>query len=72
MLTNHIQQMLDVDAAAQAHRAAAAQVPVVPMSSPATHTAASATPPAGWFPDPSGSAQQRWWDGQRWTEHVAP
>jgi hypothetical protein len=29
-------------------------------------------PPAGWFPDPSGSGSQRYWDGQQWTEHRAP
>jgi Protein of unknown function (DUF2510)/Phospholipase_D-nuclease N-terminal len=27
------------------------------------------TPP-GWYPDPHG-AGLRWWDGQRWTEHVS-
>ncbi|PKW25712.1 DUF4352 domain-containing protein [Phycicoccus duodecadis] len=26
--------------------------------------------PAGWYPQPDG--QQRYWDGQRWTEHFAP
>lgn len=26
--------------------------------------------PAGWYDD--GSGHQRWWDGTRWTEHVAP
>ncbi|HZQ57974.1 MAG TPA: DUF2510 domain-containing protein [Acidimicrobiales bacterium] len=25
--------------------------------------------PAGWYPDPSGQARVRWWDGARWTEH---
>ena len=26
---------------------------------------------AGWYPDPSGRNEHRYWDGQRWTEHVA-
>lgn len=29
------------------------------------------TPPPGWHPDPVGRHQQRWWDGGRWTDHVA-
>jgi Protein of unknown function (DUF2510) len=28
--------------------------------------------PAGWYQDPSGSGQRRWWDGQMWTSHYAP
>jgi Protein of unknown function (DUF2510) len=28
-------------------------------------------PPAGWFPDPVGRHHYRYWDGTRWTEHVA-
>jgi hypothetical protein len=31
----------------------------------------SATPPAGWFPDPTGRFEQRYWDGGAWTDHVA-
>jgi hypothetical protein len=27
--------------------------------------------PPGWQPDPSGQHRWRWWDGQRWTQHVA-
>jgi len=26
---------------------------------------------AGWYPDPSGRHEHRYWDGSRWTEHVA-
>ncbi|TIH37124.1 DUF2510 domain-containing protein [Subtercola vilae] len=28
--------------------------------------------PAGWYPDPAGHPQQRWWNGSVWTEHVFP
>lgn len=30
--------------------------------------------PAGWYADPSGSGQERWWDGRNWAEerHAAP
>lgn len=27
--------------------------------------------PAGWFPDPTGRHDHRWWDGGAWTAHVA-
>jgi hypothetical protein len=29
-------------------------------------------PPAGWYPDPNGSADQRWWNGQSWTSDMSP
>jgi hypothetical protein len=31
-----------------------------------------ANPPAGWFPDPWGVAEMRYWDGAQWTAHVHP
>jgi hypothetical protein len=27
--------------------------------------------PAGWHPDPSRRYEFRWWDGEKWTEHVS-
>jgi sugar phosphate isomerase/epimerase len=33
-------------------------------------TAATSTP-ADWYPDPVGGHELRYWDGQRWTEHVS-
>ena len=33
----------------------------------------SSTPSAapGWYPDPGGSSQQRYWDGERWTDALS-
>jgi len=28
-------------------------------------------PPSGWYPDPAGRHEQRYWHEGRWTEHVA-
>jgi hypothetical protein len=28
--------------------------------------------PAGWYPDPLGLPQRRWWDSSAWTQHVVP
>lgn len=29
-------------------------------------------PAAGWYPDTQMSGTQRYWDGNKWTDHVAP
>ncbi len=46
-----------------------------PVPSPPTggRTApvAPSPPPPGWHPDPAGYNRWRWWDGERWTEHVS-
>ena len=36
-------------------------------------TTSSTTPsvPADWYKDPSGRYEYRYWDGQKWTEHVS-
>jgi len=30
------------------------------------------TPPAGWYPDPTGSGSMQWWDGTQWVRSYAP
>ncbi len=39
----------------------------------ATYQPAAATPavPAGWYADPAGRFELRYWDGGTWTEHVS-
>ena len=32
----------------------------------------AAPQPAGWYPDPAGQADRRWWDGTRWTDQTLP
>lgn len=38
-----------------------------------TATSSTGTPsvPADWYKDPSGRYEYRYWDGQKWTEHVS-
>jgi hypothetical protein len=51
--------------------AAAAVTPAeAAAATPAPASPAAAVAPAGWYPVSAGSAQQRWWDGTRWTDHV--
>jgi hypothetical protein len=37
-----------------------------------TNTEGVGTPQPGWYPDPAGSTQLRWWDGTGWTQHLQP
>ena len=37
----------------------------------AAATATESTVPAGWYADPSGRYELRYWDGSAWTEHVS-
>ena len=53
---------------AAAKKPAAVVPPVEPA--PATVAPVVAVAAAGWYPVAAGSAQQRWWDGTRWTDHV--
>ena len=51
-----------------------------PAATPSYEPAAAATPaaaaaapavPAGWYADPAGRFELRYWDGSTWTEHVS-
>lgn len=46
---------------------------MAPISTPSYQPAAAATPavPAGWYADPAGRFDLRYWDGGAWTEHVS-
>jgi hypothetical protein len=49
-------------------------VPAVGVSPAVADTAtpiAAAVPKPDWYPDPTGRFQHRYWDGDRWTNHVA-
>lgn len=35
-----------------------------------TDSTGTATAAAGWYDDPAGTGQKRWWDGTQWTEHL--
>jgi hypothetical protein len=46
-----------------------------PAIAPAPLAVAASPPPrapAGWYADPTGGSGQRYWDGERWTEHTTP
>jgi outer membrane biosynthesis protein TonB len=45
---------------------------VAPAAAPAAAaTAPSPAVPAGWYADPAGRFELRYWDGSTWTEHVS-
>lgn len=58
---------------ASASGAPTAASPFAPPAStpPPVAAAPAAGEPASWRPDPSGRHELRYWDGQRWTEHVS-
>jgi Protein of unknown function (DUF2510) len=52
----------------------AAPAPVAeaaPAYTPAPAAAAAPAVPAGWYADPAGRFELRYWDGGTWTEHVS-
>jgi hypothetical protein len=35
-------------------------------------TGSALAPAPGWYPDPAGPGNLRWWTGEAWTEHLSP
>lgn len=79
-ITHEVARLKETGTAVKpAQRAAAASAPAaattIEQSEPTPAPAPTAPPPpptpAQWAPDPSGKHQHRWWDGSRWSEHVA-
>lgn len=57
--------------AAAAAAAAPAAVPATPTPAAAPDPAPAPAVPAGWYADPAGRFELRYWDGSTWTEHVS-
>lgn len=55
-----------VEELSELSRVARLSSPRSPVASDGTH----GVPPSGWYPDPSGRHEQRYWHDGRWTEHV--
>ncbi|MEP7113231.1 MAG: DUF2510 domain-containing protein, partial [Ilumatobacteraceae bacterium] len=54
------------------HQPAAAPVAAVPAAAaPDPDPAPAPAVPAGWYADPAGRFELRYWDGSTWTEHVS-
>ena len=49
----------------------AAQQTYQPAAQPVQQAAAQPAVPAGWYSDPAGRFELRYWDGNTWTEHVS-
>jgi hypothetical protein len=56
---------------AAAEPAAAEPAAAEPAAAAEAAPATESTVPAGWYADPSGRFELRYWDGTAWTEHVS-
>ena len=56
---------------APATQSAPSWPPAAPTQSAPAQTYPAQLPPAGWYADPSGAYNQRYWDGQRWTAQTS-
>ncbi len=51
--------------------AASSSVASGTASSSSSTASSAASAPAGWYADPSGRFELRYWNGDKWTEHVS-
>jgi Protein of unknown function (DUF2510) len=61
----------DEPAPASVSPAAAAAAATTPAAVHAPEPAVAPAVPAGWYADPAGRFELRYWDGSTWTEHVS-
>ncbi len=63
----------DVDVQRRRHRRLGVSAQAASTPAAATPPTSPSTPsvPAGWYADPAGRYELRYWDGSAWTEHVS-
>ena len=69
--TSTYQPSISTAAAATPAAAAPAAAPAVAPAAAAPDPAPAPAVPAGWYADPAGRFELRYWDGSTWTEHVS-
>jgi len=53
------------------HTGASTSAESAAKSTSTPSTSSSSAAPAGWYADPSGRFELRYWNGDKWTEHVS-
>lgn len=52
------------------HKPELVEADSAPVVTPTAPPVVAPTPPAGWYPDPLGVGELRYWSGDSWTEHT--
>ena len=70
MMARHSDGLLELPVAMKQGSAGTSQAPLA-LPSPQAPAVASGPEP-GWCKDPNDGTQQRYWNGNAWTEHIKP